>query len=76
MHQSYVNDVLKGHFNKKFKPKPEKNTLGYIKCVDPTTSPPCSKVLLQQMKRACYVVHLYSTVYYDYPGFLLTMIIR
>ena len=54
-----INDVLKAEFDKKCKPKPGKNPLDCIKSVDPTTSPPCSKVLLQQIKRASYVAHLY-----------------
>ena len=37
--------------------------------MDPTTVPLCSKVL-QQIKRACYVAHLYATANYDaYPTF-------
>ena len=64
-----INDVLKAEFDKKCKPKPGKNTLDCIKFVDPATLPPCSKVLLQQMKRACYVAHLYTTTYDAYPAF-------
>ena len=64
-----INDVLKAEFDKKCKPKPGKNPLDCIKSVDPTTLPPCSKVLMQQIKRACYVAHLYSTAYHAYPNF-------
>ena len=41
-----LNDVLKTEFDKKYNPKPGKNPLDYIKSVDPTTLPPCSKELL------------------------------
>ena len=54
-----INDMLKAELDKKCKPKPGKNPLDCIKSVDPTTLPPCSKVLLQQIKRASYVAHLY-----------------
>ena len=64
-----INDVLKAEFDKKCKPKPGKNPLDCIKSVDPTTLPPCSKVLMQQIKRACYVAHLYWTAYHAYPNF-------
>ena len=64
-------DALKTEFDKKCKPNPGKNSLDYIKSVDPTTLPPCSKALLQQIKQACYVVHLYSTAYDAYPAFEL-----
>ena len=64
-------DALKTEFDKKCKPNPGKNSLDYIKSVDPTTLPPCSKALMQQIKRACYVVHLYSTAYDAYPAFEL-----
>ena len=37
--------------------------------MDPTTLTPCSKVLLQQIKRACYVAHLYTTAYDAYRPF-------
>ena len=64
-----INDVLKAEFDKKCKPKPGKNPLDCIKSMDPTTLPPCSKVLLQQIKRACYVAYLYTTAYDAYPAF-------
>ena len=64
-----INDVLKAEFDKKCKPKPGKNTLDCIKSVDPTTLPPCSKVLLQQIKGACYLAQFYSTAYDTYPAF-------
>ena len=64
-----INDTLKAEFDKKCKPKPGKNTLDCIKSVDPRTLPPCSKVLLQQIKWACYVAHLYTTAYDAYPAF-------
>ena len=64
-----INDVLKAEFDKKCKPKPGKNTVDCIKSVDPTTLPPCSEVLLQKIKRACYVAHLYTTAYDAYSAF-------
>ena len=64
-----INDVLKTEFDKKCKPKPGKNPLDCIKSVDSTTLPPCSKVLLQQIKRAYYVAHLYTTAYDAYLAF-------
>ena len=64
-----INDVLKTEFDKKCKPKPGKNPVDCIKSVDSTTLPPCSKVLLQQIKRAYYVVHLYTTAYDAYLAF-------
>ena len=57
--------------------KARKNPSDCTKSVDPTTLSPCSKVLLQQIKRACYAAHLYSTAYNAYPAFnyfLLTMV--
>ena len=51
-----INDVLKAEFDKKCNPKPGKNLLDCIKSVDPTTLSPCSKVRLQQIKRACHVM--------------------
>ena len=51
-----INDVLKAEFDKKCNPKPGKNLLDCIKSVDPTTLSPCSKVWLQQIKRACHVM--------------------
>ena len=63
-----INDVLKVEFDKKCKPNPGKNPPDCIKSVDPTL-PPSSKVLLQQIKRTCYVVHLYSTAYDAYCAF-------
>ena len=53
-----LNDVLKTELEKNYNPKPGKNPLDCIKSVDPTTLPPCSKVLLQEIKRACYVAYL------------------
>ena len=64
-----INGVLKADFDKKCKPKPGRNPVDCIKSVDPTTLPPCSKVLLQQIKQACCVAHLYSTAYDAYPDF-------
>ena len=64
-----INDVLKVEFDKKCKPNPGKNPLDCIKSMDPTTLPPSSRVLLQQIKQACYVVHLYSTAYDAYCAF-------
>ena len=63
-----INDVLKTEFDKKCKPEPGKNPLDCIKSVDPTTLPPCSKGLLQ-IKRACYVAHLYTAANDAYPTF-------
>ena len=37
--------------------------------MDPTTLTPCSKVLLQQIKRKCYVAHLYTAAYDAYRPF-------
>ena len=37
--------------------------------MDPITLPACSKVLLQQIKWACNVAHLYSTAYDACPAF-------
>ena len=51
-----INDVLKAEFDKKCNPKLGKNLLDCIKSVDPTTLSPCSKVWLQQIKRACHVM--------------------
>ena len=42
--------------------------------MDPTISPPCSKVLMQHIKRACYLAYLYSTAYDAYPTFDLFLI--
>ena len=64
-----LNDVLESEFDKKYKSKPGKNPLDCIKSVDPTTLPPCSKVLLQQIQQVCYVAGLYSTAYYAYLAF-------
>ena len=64
-----IRDVLKAGFDKKCKPKPGKNLLDCIKYVDSTTLLPCSKVLLQQIKRACYVALLHSAAYDAYPAF-------
>ena len=63
--------MLKVDFDKKKKCKPKlgKNPLDCIKFVDPITLAPCPKVLLQQMKRECYMAHLYSTAYDAYPTF-------
>ena len=47
--------VLSAEFNKKCKPKPGKNPLDCIKFGTPATLQPCSKVLLQQIKRAGYI---------------------
>ena len=63
-----INDVLKAEFDKQCKPKPGKNPLYCSKSVDPTTLPPCSKVLLQ-IKRACFVAHLYTTANDACPSF-------
>ena len=46
-----------------------KNPPDCIKSVDPITLPPCSKVVLQQIKWACNVAHFYSTAYDAYPVF-------
>ena len=64
-----INGVLKADFDKKCKPKPGRNPVDCIKSVDPTTLPPCSKVLLQQIKQVCCVAYLYSTAYDAYPDF-------
>ena len=61
--------MLEAEFDYKCKPKPGKNPLGCIKSVDPATLRPFSKVLLQQIKWACYVAHLYTTPYDAYPSF-------
>ena len=65
----WIKNVLKAEFDKKWKPKPGKNPLDCIKSVDPTTLLPCSKVLLQQIKGACYLAQFYSTAYDTYPAF-------
>lgn len=65
-----LNDVLKANFDKKkCNPKPGKSSLDLIKSVVSTKIPPCSKELLQQTKRTCYVAHLYSAAYDVYPAF-------
>ena len=66
-----INDVSKVEFNKKCKQKQGKNSLDFIKSVDPTTLPPCSKVFLQQIKLECYVEYPYSMSYNAYPTFNL-----
>ena len=37
--------------------------------MDLTVLPPCSKVLLQQIKRSCYIARLYKTACDAYPAF-------
>lgn len=66
-----INDVSKVEFNKKCKQKQGKNSLDFIKSVDATTLPPCSKVFLQQIKLECYVEYPYSMSYDRYPTFNL-----
>ena len=76
----WIKNVLQAEFDKKWKPKPGKNLLDCINSVDPTTLPPCSQVLLQQIKGACYLAQFYSAAYDTYPAFelltyfLLTMV--
>ena len=52
-----LNDVSKSEFDKKYNAKPGKNS---VDCIKSFNIPSCSKVLLQQIKRVCYVAHLYS----------------
>ena len=63
-----TNDVLK---TKKWKPKPGKNPLYCVKFVNSAKLPLCPKLLLQQIKRECYVEHLCSAAYDAYPAFEL-----
>ena len=64
-----VNDALKAEFDKRCKPKAKANPLDGIKSIDPTTLPPCSQVLLQQIKRAWFIANLYKTASEAYPAF-------
>ena len=69
-----VNDALKAEFDKKCKPKAKGNPLDGIKSIDPTTFPPCSRVLLQQIKRLWAVSYLYKTAGDAYPSFELCLL--
>ena len=61
--------MLKVEFNKKCNPKSKKNHLDCIKYVDPTRLSSCLKVLLQHIKLASYVAHLYLTTHNAHPAF-------
>ena len=54
-------------FEAKSKPKGTKRPLDGIKSIDPSTFPPCKKVLEQQIKRAWYIAKLYKTATHQYP---------
>ena len=54
-------------FEAKSKPNGAKRPLDGIKCIDPSTFPPCKKVLEQQIKRAWYIAKLYRTSTQQYP---------
>ena len=66
--QTSIHQVLALVFEAKCKPKQKGQPLDCIKNIDPKTFPPCRRVLLEQIKRAWYIIRLYKTATTAYPA--------
>ena len=65
--QTDINEVTKLHFEEKTKPKPSQRPLDCTKSVEPTTFPPCKRVLLEHIKRSWFIAKLYKSSSEAYP---------
>ena len=57
---SSINEARYSYFKSKCTPKASSKPLDSLKSVDPSLFPPCSSVLLEQMRRTWYIAKLYK----------------
>ena len=55
-----INEARCLHFRSKCKPKEAAKPLDCLKNVDPYLFPPCKRVLMEQIKRSCYIAKMYK----------------
>ena len=72
--QTDINEVRHIMFEAKSKPQNSLKPLDTIKSIDPTSFPPCRKVLDLHMKRAWYIARLYKTAITAYTCYEYTPI--
>ena len=56
------------HFKTKYKPKVGAGPLDSIKSITTNTFPPCRSVLIEQVKRAWFISHIYKNASYADPN--------